>query len=260
MLLSDFHVHTNWSDGKHSIAEIIDIYGSRGFGVIAITDHVCETKSFMGVAAHWLNRSLTKERFKDYIQMIEQESARAWKQYRMLVLPGVEITKNALRSQKSAHILGLGVRTWIDPDQEISLILKDIRAQGGVTVAAHPVFTLDPSYIPTLQLWRDRQSLSELVDAWEVASGHTLFDEVFKSGLPMLANSDLHHVKQIRSWKTMIDCRKTENAVLRSIKSQDVSFTFYEGSQTNQSLALASVFNSTAAVRSRTRLREYNFS
>jgi len=38
-LLSDFHVHTKWSDGRLSIREVVDLYGSTGkFDVIAITD------------------------------------------------------------------------------------------------------------------------------------------------------------------------------------------------------------------------------
>ena len=40
-LLCDFHVHTQWSDGKLTIAEVVDLYGSSGnFDVIAITDPV----------------------------------------------------------------------------------------------------------------------------------------------------------------------------------------------------------------------------
>jgi len=234
MLLSDLHIHSNWSDGKHSIAELVDLYGLRGFRVIAITDHVCETNSFIGLAAHWLNRSLTKEKFQDYILELEIQAQRAWKQYKMLLLPGVEITKNTFRTQRSAHVLGIGVREWINPDQSIECVLKVIKAQGAITVAAHPVFTLDPTYIPTLQLWKDRNLIGDLMDAWEVASGTHLFDEVYHSGLPMLANSDLHYKKQIRSWKTILHSDCTESAVLQSIRNQDVSFAFYsDESQTN---------------------------
>lgn len=238
MLLSDLHIHSQWSDGRHTIEEIVDLYGRRGFRVIAITDHVCETNSLMGRAAHWLNRSLTKDTFLTYIQDIEEQAFRAWKLYRMLVIPGVEITKNALRTQRSAHILGLGVRHWVDPDLEVREILESIRAQGAITVAAHPVFTLDPSYLPTLQLWRDKQNLCDLIDCWEVASGAQLFDEVFRSGLPMLANSDLHHQKQITSWKTLVAADCNEGSVLRSIKNQDVSFGFYGGNGVHEDLRL----------------------
>jgi predicted metal-dependent phosphoesterase TrpH len=40
-LLCDFHVHTKWSDGRLSVREVVDLYGSTGkFDVIAITDHI----------------------------------------------------------------------------------------------------------------------------------------------------------------------------------------------------------------------------
>jgi predicted metal-dependent phosphoesterase TrpH len=36
-LLCDFHVHTHWSDGRLTLAEVVDLYGSTGkFDVIAI--------------------------------------------------------------------------------------------------------------------------------------------------------------------------------------------------------------------------------
>lgn len=241
MLLSDLHIHSNWSDGKHSLSELVDLYGARGFRVIAITDHVCETKSLIGLAAHWLNRSLTKEKFSDYIHELEMQAQRAWKQYKMLLLPGIEITKNTFRTQRSAHVLGIGVREWVDPDQNIESVLRSIKVQGAITVAAHPVFTLDPTYIPTLQLWKDRNLISGFIDAWEVASGPQIFDEVFHSGLPMIANSDLHYKKQIRSWKTLIAADCNEASVLRSIRNQDVSFTFYDDDSLTNNLRLTEI-------------------
>lgn len=244
MLLTDLHIHSQWSDGKLSVSDIVDLYGKRQFHAIAITDHVCETSSLIGKAAHWLGCSLSKERFGEYINEIELQAARAWKQYRLLVLPGIEITKNALRTQRSAHILGIGVREWVDPNQCIEGVLRSIRSQGAITVAAHPVFTMDPTYMPTLQLWNERAEISELMDAWEVASGAQLFEEVFNSGLPMLANSDLHHQKQLRSWKTLLHAKCTESSILRAVKNQDVSFAFYGGESLVNDLRLRAVLTS----------------
>ncbi|AEE14330.1 PHP domain protein [Thermodesulfobium narugense DSM 14796] len=36
---SDLHVHTNYSDGTHSIEELVDFYMSKGFQYIVLTDH-----------------------------------------------------------------------------------------------------------------------------------------------------------------------------------------------------------------------------
>ncbi|MEL4881681.1 hypothetical protein AAEH85_22275, partial [Shewanella algae] len=80
-------------------------YGSRGFGAIAITDHLCEEKTFLGKSARWLNRSLTRESFPRYIETIKQEAERAWQQYRMVVIPGFELTKNSLFNHRSAHVV-----------------------------------------------------------------------------------------------------------------------------------------------------------
>ena len=44
-LLCDFHVHTQWSDGRLTLREVIDLYGATGkFDVIAITDHILMKK------------------------------------------------------------------------------------------------------------------------------------------------------------------------------------------------------------------------
>ncbi len=59
MILADLHVHSTFSDGKLTIAELVDFYGTLGFGCIAITDHICEEKSFLGIAASYLDYTLT---------------------------------------------------------------------------------------------------------------------------------------------------------------------------------------------------------
>ena len=38
-LLCELHAHTIWSDGAFAIGEVVDLYGRRGFDVLAITDH-----------------------------------------------------------------------------------------------------------------------------------------------------------------------------------------------------------------------------
>lgn len=58
--MTDFHIHSHFSDGKHSIADIVDYYGRRGFGAIAITDHLCETNTFLGRGAAYLERTSKK--------------------------------------------------------------------------------------------------------------------------------------------------------------------------------------------------------
>ena len=226
MLMCDFHIHSTYSDGKHSIPEIVDFYGARGFDCIAITDHLCETKSFLGRGAHFLDRTLTPESFPRYFEEIKLEAERAWRLYKMLVIPGVEVTKNYISNQRSSHFIGIGINEAFGADGSIEDILKQIRNQGALTIAAHPVSnrTFDKQ---TLHLWDRREELMHLFDAWEVGSGVHFYPEVANSGLPMIASTDLHRFEQIKGWKTRMNTHLHPEAILSAIRKQKIEFHYY---------------------------------
>ncbi|HEY8279720.1 MAG TPA: PHP domain-containing protein [Bdellovibrionota bacterium] len=243
MFLADFHVHTNMSDGKMPLPDVVDLFGSRGLGAVAITDHLCENRSVLGRASRYLKCSLTEENFAEHMANIKKEGARAWKQYGMLVIPGFEITKNSISNHRSAHMLALGTDQYVDPNLDIIDICKQVRGFGGVTIAAHPVSTRKLEK-QTFHLWDRREELRPYFDAWEVASGPHLFDEVLHSGLPMIASSDLHHPKQMTSWKSALRCEKSQDAILEAIRRQELSFAFYEDAETVRGkLSLAAAFS-----------------
>ena len=227
MMLADLHIHSTYSDGKLSIAEIIDFYGSRGFKIIAITDHLCEEETFLGKASNFLNKTLTRHTFKHYLQTIKQEGDRALVQYGMMVVAGIELTKNSFSFHRSAHILALGISEYINADGTILDLIAKIKDQGALAIAAHPVSTKMVEH-QTYHLWDKKEELFDKFDAWEVASGPHLFKEVLESGLPMIANSDFHHPKHIRSWKTMIRCELNFSALREAIIGQQLEFMFYE--------------------------------
>ncbi len=231
MFLADFHVHTNRSDGKMALADVIDLYGSRGFGAIAITDHLCEQVSFLGKAARYLGCSLTEQNFQQHMDELQEEAERAWRQYRMRVLPGYEITKNSLSNHRSAHVLALGTAKYVNPNLPIKELCTAIREAGGLAIAAHPVSTRRWEK-QTYHLWDQRFELAKEFDAWEVASGPHIFPEVLHSGLPMIANSDLHLPQHMTSWKTVLRCEREQEAILHSIRSQDLQFSFYHDAVT----------------------------
>lgn len=226
-MLTDFHIHSNFSDGKHAIPEIVDFYGKRGFGAIAITDHLCESQTFLGKAASYLDRTLTPANFPIYLEILKSEAARAWEQYRMVVIPGVEITKNSISNHRSAHVIGLGINEFTSADGDIKNTLIQLKAQGALTVAAHPLSTHKIEK-QTLHLWNRRKELEPYFDAWEVGSGTHFFQEVAESGLPMLATTDLHRFSQINGWKTIVESEPNVEAIFEAIRKQEVSFHYYE--------------------------------
>ena len=108
-LLCDFHIHTQWSDGKLTVAEVVDMYGQTGkFDVIAITDHILMKKDLLARAGRiaTLGRrqfGVREHDFADYLADIEAEGRCALKQYGMLVIPGAEVTQNRIRAKKNSH-------------------------------------------------------------------------------------------------------------------------------------------------------------
>lgn len=226
MFLADLHMHSTFSDGKLTIPELVDLYGSRGFGCIAITDHLCENETFLGKAANCLKRTLNPSTFPLYMAILESEAERAWKQYKMIVIPGYELTKNSVSNYRSAHILGLGVSSYVTADGDALDLARSLRSQGALAIAAHPVSTRKVEK-QTYHLWDRRDELAQELDAWEVASGPYIFDEVMKTKLPKIATSDLHAPFQISSWKTIFECEKSAEAILDAIRKQKVGFKFW---------------------------------
>lgn len=240
-LLCDFHVHTQWSDGRLTVADVVDLYGRTGaFDVIAITDHILMKKDLLARAARiaTLGRrrfGLVESQFQAYLEDIAQQAERARRQYGMLVLPGVEVTQNHLKAKKNSHIIALGVTEYISADQEALTILQAIRRQGGVSVACHPHHrTTRRIEISTCYLWDHRKELADLVDVWEAANRDDLFSVTSLKHYPYVANSDFHKPKHLYSWKTLLRCDKTWPAIKSALKSNvDVALMLYRHEAAN---------------------------
>jgi 3',5'-nucleoside bisphosphate phosphatase len=234
-LLCDFHVHTQWSDGRLSVREVIDLYGQTGhFDVVAITDHILMRRDLLARAGRLLSLgqrefSVTEARFAAYLKEIEAEAHRARERYGLLVIPGAEITQNHIRSRKNSHIVALNIRDYISADQPAEAILRAIRAQGALSVACHPHHrTTRRVEIGTCYLWDHRKRLASLVDVWEAANRDDLFSVTSLKHYPYVANSDFHKTKHLYSWKTLVRCEKNWSAIARALRENtDVALILY---------------------------------
>ncbi len=75
----DLHMHTTWSDGAHSIEEMIEACRKKGYAYMAITDH----SQYLKVA-----NGLNEERLREQIQLIKEYN----KKYDdILILSGIEM-------------------------------------------------------------------------------------------------------------------------------------------------------------------------
>lgn len=226
-LKADLHIHSQFSDGQLSVAQIVDLYGQKGYGAIAISDHLCESRGAIGFVSRRLRLSLTPEKFPFYMETLLREKERAMNEYGMLLIPGFEITKNSFINSHGAHVLILGSTEYIDPDLEVEKILHQAKSQNALTIAAHPFKTGDFEF-QTLQLWERREELGQLIDLWEVNYRQRLFDHVLNSGLPLIASSDFHREAHFKSWKTKIFAKAEQEEVFRALRDQRIEFFFDE--------------------------------
>jgi len=234
-LLCDFHVHTQWSDGKLSVAEVVDLYGATGkFDVIAITDHILTKKDMLARAGRLatLGRrafGVREDDFPAYLEDIAFQARRAWETYGMLVVPGAEITQNRLTGRKNSHIIALDIKRYISADQSAHEILREIRRQNALSIACHPHHrTTRRIEISTCYLWDHRDELVELVDVWEAANRDDLFSVTSLKHYPYVASSDFHKPKHLYSWKTLVRSEKTWPAVKDALRQNvDIALTLY---------------------------------
>jgi predicted metal-dependent phosphoesterase TrpH len=234
-LLCDFHVHTRWSDGKLSVAEVVDLYGRTGrFDAIAITDHILMQKDILARASRiaTLGRrafGVRQQDFDDYLEDVRNEGQRAMKQYGMLVVPGAEVTQNGIRAKKNSHIIALDIKKYISADQNAADILREIRRQGALSIACHPHHrTTRRLEISTCYLWDHRDVLADLVDVWEAANRDDLFSVTSLKHYPYVANSDFHKPKHLYSWKTLVRSEKNWPAIKQALRANvDVAVTLF---------------------------------
>jgi predicted metal-dependent phosphoesterase TrpH len=238
-LLCDFHVHTQWSDGRLPLREVVDLYGRTGkFDAIAITDHILMKKDLLARIGRMatLGRrhfGLREETFGDYLADIEAEGQRALHRYGMLVIPGAEVTQNSLRGKMNSHIIALDIKQFISADQAAVDVLREIRRQDALSIACHPHHrTTRRIEISTCYLWDHRKELADLVDVWEAANRDDLFSVTSLKHYPYVANSDFHKPKHLYSWKTLLRCEKTWPAIKRALRGNvDIALTLFRNGE-----------------------------
>jgi predicted metal-dependent phosphoesterase TrpH len=213
LLLCELHAHTTWSDGALTMRELVDLHGAAGFDVLCITDHVYRLDDPAP-------RGVDGWSWPAYLEEIEREAERARDAFDLLVIPGVELTDNSPDPDDSAHALALGLRRFVSVDRGIVHAILGARAEGAAIVGAHPYSPADWTPLrPTRRFFRELDLFSGIVDRWELANRKEIFSWVAEQGLPLVATGDVHTPEDLASWKTLVPCRKSEQALLMHLRS-----------------------------------------
>lgn len=215
-LLCDFHIHSTFSDGELTVSEIVDLFGEKGFDVINISDHICDSET--------LNRHdrmredphcVRPDAFHSYLEHLWNEARRAWERYHMLLIPGMEITNNT----DGYHILAIDAKEYVEPGQEVQIIADEVHRQGGIVVAPHPHRGSVTGSGELMYLWDNHDRFRNVFDAWEVANRDDIFNVVGLKKFNYIANSDFHMKRHLYSWKTLLRCEKNAEAVKAELRS-----------------------------------------
>jgi predicted metal-dependent phosphoesterase TrpH len=219
-LLCELHAHTRWSDGALTLPELVDLYGTNGFDVLAVTDHTIRPNDGLPFGVHAGNRA-------DYFAEIAAQAERARRDYDLLVLPGLELTYDDADPFEAAHTVAVGLRDLVELDDVLEAALFHARDSGAALIAAHPYRPLAGGAAParpTQRFSRDWRELGSLVDRWELFNRRELFAWVAEQGLPAVASGDFHEPSHLFGWKTLLPCAKREDAVVEYLRSRRPAF------------------------------------
>jgi 3',5'-nucleoside bisphosphate phosphatase len=126
-LLCELHAHSRWSDGELELADVVDLYGRAGFDVLCMTDHVVRDGGMVSATG-----------FPAYRVAIAEQALRAWDRYRMVVIPGLELTWDDPDDSRAAHAVVIGVDRFIGLEDGLDAALEIARDRGAAIVAGHP--------------------------------------------------------------------------------------------------------------------------
>ena len=227
-LLCELHAHSTWSDGAFDLGELVDLYGRAGFDVLAVTDHVLRPDHPWQTGTR---RHVSRANYDRYIEQLEAEAERAASTYGLLLIPGLELTYDALDARRGAHALALGIRRFVGLEAGLDDALAIARAAGAALIAAHP-YTLAASVgapRTTARFAEEPDWAAEALDRFEICNRHDFFEWVARARLPVVASGDFHRLEHLATWKTLLPAEKSEEAVVDYLRSpRPVSLTLVE--------------------------------
>jgi len=170
----DPHVHSAVSyDGSEPVDLLLEQASEIGLDAVVITDH-------------------------DAIEG-SHRAAQLAPSYGLIGIVGAEI------STAAGHLLALGIERLPEPQQSIASTIEDVRAQGGVSIVAHP-FQRSRHGISRRRLRHVRPDAIETYNSWTVTGyqNRRAARYAARHGYPGVAGSDAHRAGYVgRAYTTV---------------------------------------------------------
>ncbi len=164
MLKAELHVHSNFSDGRDSVGDLIKAAIEKEIDVLSITDH---------------------DTIEGSLSAMEFVSA---EKLPIIIIPGIEISTN------SGHLLAYGVSRNIEKGMKMRETCEVVRKLGGISVLAHPFDFLRKGTL--------RMEDFKFVDCVEIFNAKSYFNFLakryaIKYGKKGIGGSDAHTARQV---------------------------------------------------------------
>ena len=242
VLKSDLHVHTFYSDGNVSPEYRMQEAWTDGLDVIAITDHVeyrrwegqmvTFLKGYMpegtqGVNTNLVNKAANEKGILSDLNLPYQAAKSSAANYGLLLIPGIEITRDPLTIGHYNALFIEDANTIYDANPIQSI--KNARKQGAFIMQNHPGWRRK-----NLEVLEFEQEVYDrnLIDGVEIMNGSEFYPSVVerasKLGLFMAANTDIHgttardytSVGQMRDMTLILAKDKSLESVKEALKER----------------------------------------
>ncbi len=196
MLKGALHVHSTYSDGEFTLAELREIFLQAGCAFVCMTDHA---------------QYFDERRLQDYVQECAALSGQNFQ-----IIAGLEY-----ECERRMHILGYGARLLVD-DQSPENVIQHIDNQGAISVIAHPKDDFFPwieqfKTLPQgIEIWNSKYDGKYAPRPGTFALLQRLRER--KPGMLGFFGQDLHWKRQFRNLFVQVNAdSNAPNAVLTAL-------------------------------------------
>ena len=198
----DFHMHTTWSDGAHSIEEMIEASRTKGYSHMVITDH----SNYLKVA-----NGLSKERLLKQMETIKEINAKytdieVFSGTEMDILPDGSLDFEDEILKQLDFVIASIHSSFSQPQEKIMERLQTAMKNPYVHMIAHPTGRIieqrdgyNPD-VPTLIEWaKEYGKILELnASPYRLDLKTEHLKLAVEAGVPIAINTDAHHIDQLK--------------------------------------------------------------
>ncbi|WP_144510981.1 DNA polymerase/3'-5' exonuclease PolX [Bacillus sp. FJAT-22090] len=198
----DFHMHSTWSDGAHSIEEMVEASRVKGYTHIVITDH----SDYLKVA-----NGLSKERLLKQIEIVHELNNKytdieIFAGTEMDILPDGSLDFDDEILKQLDFVIASIHSSFSQPQEKIMERLYNAIKNPYVHMIAHPTGRIieqrngyNPD-VPTLIEWaKDYGKILELnANPYRLDLQTEYLKLAQEKGVPLAINTDAHHINQLK--------------------------------------------------------------